>query len=292
MTTRSSHLIRRTIKTVSILALLMAGIRVYTMSRVSQHRSAPKGLEGDWKGTLKAGDVELRLLLHLRKGDDGGLTGTLDSIDQGASGLQVSSVSLKNSTLTFEVDSVHGHYEGRANDDATEIDGTWSQGQPLPLKFQRTAASADTASGNAGHKPTKASDIDGTWLGSIDAGAAKLRIIFHITNTEDGLMATMDSPDQNAKGVPVTSVTRNHESIVLEMKQIGGKFEGKIGSDLTTMDGTWTQGGNGTPLVLKRVKDAAMLERRKIEKQVTPGAHWTQEVVLRTRLLESNWHVR
>ncbi len=75
--------------------------------------------------------------------------------------------------------------------------------------------------------------------------------MFHITNMEDGLMATMDSPDQGANGLPVTTVTRNGSSLVMEMKQIGGKFEGKISADLTTIDGTWTQGGASLALVLK-----------------------------------------
>ena len=44
-------------------------------------------------------------------------------------------------------------------------------------------------------------------------GAAKLRVVFHIVNTEDGLVATMDSPDQNAKDIPMTSCQRDGTSI-------------------------------------------------------------------------------
>jgi hypothetical protein len=77
-------------------------------------------------------------------------------------------------------------------------------------------------------------------------------VVFHITNTEDGLTATMDSPDQNVNGIPVTAVTRTGSSLKLELKGIGGAFEGKISSDLATIEGTWTQGGGTLPLVLKR----------------------------------------
>jgi pimeloyl-ACP methyl ester carboxylesterase len=167
----------------------------------------------------------------------------------------------------------HGTYEGKVNAAATEIDGTWTQGQPLPLDFKRVTAAAKTVP-----KPAKPSDIDGAWMGTLDAGTMKLRIVFHITNTEDGLTATMDSPDQGAKGLPVTSVTRDGASLRLEMKQIAGAFDGKISKDLTTIEGTWTQAGNSLPLVLKRVKDAAELERRRPQNPVKPYPYRDEDV--------------
>ena len=106
----------------------------------------------------------------------------------------------------------------------------------------------------------------------------KLRIVFHITNTEDGLTATMDSPDQGAKGLPVTSVIRNGSSLILEMKQVGGRFEGKIAADLSTIEGTWAQGGSSTPFELKRVKDAAV-ERRRPQNPVKPYPYREKEVM-------------
>jgi hypothetical protein len=202
-----------------------------------------KSIVGDWQGTLKPPGAELRLVLHITESGDGSLKATLDSIDQGANGIPVTSITLKDSKLNLTVESVHGTYEGTVNADVTEITGTWSQGQPLPLDFKRTTE----------HKPAKPSDIDGTWMGTLDTGAMKLRLVFHITNTEDGLIATMDSPDQNVKGFPVTAVTRTGSSLKLELKGIGGVFEGKISSDLATIEGTWTQGGSTLPLVLKHV---------------------------------------
>src|SRR5260370_2691764 len=42
-------------------------------------------------------------------------------------------------------------------------------------------------------KPAKPSDIDGDWYGSLYLRAIKLRILFHITNTENKLSTTIDS---------------------------------------------------------------------------------------------------
>jgi hypothetical protein len=82
-----------------------------------------------------------------------------------------------------------------------------------------------------------------------------LRIVYHIVNAEDGLTATADSPDQGAKGMPVTSVTRNGASLKLEMKAAAAAFKGKISADLATISGTFTHGGTDVPIVLTRVKD-------------------------------------
>ena len=48
-------------------------------------------------------------------------------------------------------------------------------------------------------KPAKPSDIDGAWIGTLDLGI-KLRVVFHIAATPDGLTATAEFRD----GYPVT----------------------------------------------------------------------------------------
>ena len=202
---------------------------------------------GDWHGTLDTGQAQLRLVLHISKGDSAGYKATLDSVDQGSNGIPVNSVSLKGSKLTLAVDAVNGTYEGDLSAAGNGISGTWSQGQQFPLNFTRGTAVVKPAP-----KPAKPSDIDGIWEGKLDAGGGTLRIVFHIVNTEEGLAATADSPDQGATGIPVTSVTRSGETLTMELKGIGGKFEGKIAADLKSIDGTWVQAGGSSPLVLRR----------------------------------------
>jgi CubicO group peptidase (beta-lactamase class C family) len=112
-------------------------------------------IAGDWLGTLSAGGAQLHLVLHLTAAKDGSLTATLDSVDQGANGIPVTAVTLKDSKLSLTIDAVHGGYEGTVNKEATEIDGTWTQGQPLPLNFTRAAAStAPAAAASAAAKPS------------------------------------------------------------------------------------------------------------------------------------------
>lgn len=228
-------------------------------------------VSGDWLGTLQAGPAELRLALHISKTTEGALTATLDSIDQGAKGIPFNSATLVRGKLSLTSIDMHATYEGTVNADGSVLTGTWTQGAPLPLEFKRGIVKTD-------HAPAKPSDIDGAWLGTLDTGTAKLRIVFHILMTADGLTATADSPDQNAKGIPVTTVTRDGATITFELKALGASFKGTIAPDLTSIDGTFSQGGGALPLLLKRLKDTAELERKRPQNPVKPYPYREEEV--------------
>lgn len=230
-------------------------------------------ITGDWQGTLDTGMGQLRLVLHISKAADGSLTATLDSVDQNANGIPVKSATLAGSKLNLDVAAVHGTYAGTVTLDGKTISGTWNQGNPLPLEFKRGTAPIKTE-----HKPAKPSEIDGTWMGSLATGAVKLRVVFHIVNTEDGLTATMDSPDQGVKGLPTTSVTRTGSLLKIEAKNLNGVFEGKISADLSSIDGSWAQNGATLPLNLKRTKDEAILEPKRPQVPVKPYPYREEEV--------------
>jgi CubicO group peptidase (beta-lactamase class C family) len=125
-------------------------LALVALSSVCQAQSQ---IAGDWHGTLSAGGAQLHLVLHITAAKDGSLTAALDSVDQGAKGIPVTTVTLKDSKLKLTIDAVHGTYEGTVNKDATEIDGIWSQGQPLELNFTRAPAPAAAAVAPAA-KPT------------------------------------------------------------------------------------------------------------------------------------------
>lgn len=216
---------------------------------VAAATAAGASIAGDWHGTLEAGGKMLRLVLHVAAATDGALTGTLDSLDQGIAGIPLTTVVLKDSRLSLAVDAVHGSYEGTLRPDGTGIDGTWTQGQPMPLNFARGSA-ADVG-------PSKAaapSDMDGTWAGTLDANGQTLRILLKLTNTTDGLTAQLQSPDQSVVWLAANSVSRGDGTLTASFAAIQAQFAGKIAADRNSIDGTFTQGAVSTPLVLKRTR--------------------------------------
>lgn len=106
-----------------------------------------------------------------------------------------------------------------------------------------------------------AAGIMGSWQGSLVVPGGSLRVVFNITeNSDKTFTATMDSPDQNAKGIPVDEVKLSGDSVMLKASSIGGSYAGKLVSD-SAMDGTWTQSGGAFPLALTRLTKPIEINR-------------------------------
>ncbi len=106
----------------------------------SSDESRDQGLAGTWLGTLKVSVTELRLVFHIEAGPNGSLKATLDSPDQGATGLPVSRVVVADDRVTLELDKFQARYEGTINEDDSILDGQWIQGGvSLPLVMKRVA---------------------------------------------------------------------------------------------------------------------------------------------------------
>jgi pimeloyl-ACP methyl ester carboxylesterase len=100
----------------------------------------PAQIAGIWQGALELPTgARLRLVVKLRQ-EGGALTGTLDSVDQGARDLPIDSVQLDNRRLLFTMSAIGGRYEGALATSGDELVGTWSQGGgSLPLTLRRDA---------------------------------------------------------------------------------------------------------------------------------------------------------
>jgi CubicO group peptidase (beta-lactamase class C family) len=97
-------------------------------------------VDGIWLGTLKAGAQSLRIQLHVTSDGAGEESCTLDSLDQGAMGLKCANAVLSGRQFSFDVPVVHGHWIGTLAANGKELKGTWSQGRPLPLDFERQSS--------------------------------------------------------------------------------------------------------------------------------------------------------
>jgi serine-type D-Ala-D-Ala carboxypeptidase/endopeptidase len=93
----------------------------------------------------------------------------------------------------------------------------------------------------------------GIWLGTLDAGGAKLRIQLRLQ--AGGQQCALDSLDQQAFGIPCSNVQLSGNTLTLDVPAVNGKFAGQLSNDGQTINGTWTQGG-ALPLVLTRQKTA------------------------------------
>ena len=104
------------------------------------------GLGGLWLGRLEAGATRLRLLFRIEADESGTLTGTLDSLDQGATGLKIAEILVEEQKVRFRLNSPPASFEGTLSEDGSEIVGKWMQsGRSIPLTIKRQETAPDQA---------------------------------------------------------------------------------------------------------------------------------------------------
>ncbi|MCB1182842.1 alpha/beta hydrolase [bacterium] len=97
------------------------------------------GLPGTWIGALHVNVIELRLQFHLTD-DDGELGVTMDSLDQGESGIPALAELHADREVVFRFPSAGAHFRGTLDAAGDTLRGEWVQaGQEYPLVLGRTA---------------------------------------------------------------------------------------------------------------------------------------------------------
>lgn len=121
-------------------------------------------------------------------------------------------------------------------------------------------------------EPTKGEKaLDGNWHGVLKVGPAEVRLIFRVTKDKDGnLKATLDSPDQGAKGIPLDSVTREGRDVKFESKAAKAVYEGQLSEDGLSIAGKWKQAGVSFALDLKRLDKEPEVARPQVPKRPYP----------------------
>ncbi len=113
------------IKSISIIVAVVA-----LAGAVAAQSADPKPFLGDWKGTISVMGTDLEIGLHFKLDEAKKVTGTFDSITQGAMGLPVGGIEIKDKTITFLLSGVPGDPSFKGTLDATgkKLSGEFTQG--------------------------------------------------------------------------------------------------------------------------------------------------------------------
>jgi len=120
-----------------------------------------------------------------------------------------------------------------------------------------------------------AQDITGQWNGVLKVQGTQLRLVFNVTKTNNGFSSTMDSPDQGAKGIPVTNTTFANSKIKFEVANARIEYNGELkGNEFV---GTFKQGGQEFPMNLSRTTIEKEVVKRPQEPS-KPYPYYSEEV--------------
>lgn len=102
----------------------------------------------------------------------------------------------------------------------------------------------------------------GTWLGVLEAGGFKLRLVLKVTANADGkLAAKLDSLDQGANDLPIESITLEGGIVRFSAPNLGLSYEGKLNNENNEIVGELKQGPGTYALTFKRTEKAPALGR-------------------------------
>ena len=124
---------------------------------------------------------------------------------------------------------------------------------------------------------TFAQDISGSWHGTLSVQGMKLRLVFNISHSENGYSGTMDSPDQGANGIPLSSVSFENNALSIKLNQGGIEYKGSP-DNAGNISGEFSQAGFKAPLILSKKAEKAETVR-KPQEPVAPYPYQSEEVI-------------
>jgi fermentation-respiration switch protein FrsA (DUF1100 family) len=107
---------------------LFIGLTIVLVAAFIFAQEPDKRIEGSWLGKLKAGGTELRLVFNISRSEDGTLTATMDSPDQGAMGIPMDGVRFEDGKWILEFKAAGITYTAEMSEDGEMLKGTFKQG--------------------------------------------------------------------------------------------------------------------------------------------------------------------
>jgi hypothetical protein len=219
---------------------------------------------GYWEGAITLPNTSLSIRVDLARDTAGRGRGTIDIPVQGLRGYPLTNVVMRAGEVGFAMPGIPGNpeFSGKLAGNLQSITGDFAQGgQKFPFRMERKATRpARPAETPSQGMPGKG--LAGVWQGSLRVGLVELRLLLKVSPAGDGrYTGTMNSLDQGALDLPLDTVTWTEGKVHLEVKKIGGLYDGQVSDDGSEITGQWRQGGQNLALVFKRLAKAPEVRR-------------------------------
>ncbi|WP_041779692.1 alpha/beta hydrolase family protein [Belliella baltica] len=121
-----------------------------------------------------------------------------------------------------------------------------------------------------------AQDIKGSWKGDLKVMGQSLPLIVHFEEQNGEWTGKMDSPSQNAIGIPMKKVLANELMVSFEMSMGNAFYEGVLTND--EIKGNFSQGGMKLPLDFTRANPEDIQKKEMPKRPQTPKAPFNYEI--------------
>ena len=130
--------------------------------------------------------------------------------------------------------------------------------------------------GQAQVNPT--TTLEGSWSGKLKVGAMSLTLVLHLEQADGYVKASLDSPDQGAKGISAYKEYLSDDSVAIKVESIGATYRAKLKDG--KLDGTFSQSGMTFPLEMTK----GVTEVKRPQEPKAPYPYETEEVIFKNEV--------
>lgn len=194
-------------------------------------------LDGNWRGLLElAPGANLVLGIEITS-VDGKTIVYLDSPNQGMVDHPVESLEITSAGVRFDAPALKASFKGSFK--GNQLEGVFTQGKAFDITLTQLSSENEALLKN-----------ETRWFGDLMVTRqASLPLVLNIAVLETGYFATLDSPDQQSFGIPLTDFTLSEEAMSFKSPLINANYQAKKVDD--GWEGTFVQGA-AMPLSLKK----------------------------------------
>ena len=207
-------------------------------------------LGGHWEGAMQAPNgQEIKLSFDLAKNAKSEWTASMGMPAQNATGMVVTDLSVNGNSVKFvAVEMMMSKVELTLDTDG-KMTGTFTGPYgPAPPEMRHTNPVEFKRTGEAKVElippsPAVSKELEGDWEGVLQVpNGPSFRMIFHFRNQPDRtVMATIDTPDTNAIGLPLNDVRERGKDVTIGVRVARSEFKGTLNEQGTELSRDFSQ---------------------------------------------------
>ena len=128
--------------------------------------------------------------------------------------------------------------------------------------------------------------LSGNWYGNLDVMGQKLPLVLHLTDSAGIWEGTLDSPKQNAFGIPMSSIEVKGKNLAFTIDKLHASYQGTL-SDSLLIKGDFKQGALKATLDFNQ-QEIPQQETKKLQDPKEPIPYVQDEVTIYNRTGEFN----
>lgn len=206
---------------------------------------------GHWEGSFTEGNRQIGLSLDLGKNAKSEWIASMGFPSEKLTGLVVMGLAVNDKSVNFVAVEFMMAKVNLTLETSGKMKGTITNPpREMPIEFTRTGeAKVELIPAS----PAVSKSLEGDWEASLQVPNRAFQILVHFKNQADNtVLATIDTPDSGAMGLPLNNVKQNGQQVEFGIKVAHAEFHGTLNAEGTELAGQFGHEQNRTALTFHK----------------------------------------